>query len=353
MTRHHQNIAVTYVGLDVSLAKTNICVLDAEGKKLFEGEAASDPQALFDAIKTHAPYCAKVGLETGATTPWLWRELKARGLPVVCLDARHANKALSMRRNKTDKNDAFGLAELMRIGWYKEAQVRSLDAQYIRSMLAARYQLRMIRRQVLNQMRAIVKTFGLFSGSTATRTFPEIVSGIARDNPSFAPLLRPLLDTHESLMRQIVKYDAALHEIVKADEHARRLTTIPGVSDLVALGFMSAIDDPRRFSSSEKVGPYLGLAPRLRQSGESSWSAGIGPAPDKMVRSYLYQAAGVIITKTQKWSKLKAWGVRLYKRIGFKRAAIAVARKLAIIMHAIWVDGTEFEFGGKTKGQPA
>lgn len=121
---------------------------------------------------------------------------------------------------------------------------------------------------------------------------------------------------------------------------------------LVALAFISAIDDPSRFSSSTKVGPYLGLSPRVRQSGEASWSAGIGPAPDRLMRSYLYEAAGIVITRTNKWSRLKAWGVRLYKRAGFKRAAIGVARKLAIIMHAIWVDGTEFIYGVEETARP-
>lgn len=183
----------TFVGLDVSLAKTNICVLGADGTKRFEGAVASDPVVLTETIASVASGCIRIALETGATTPWLWRELKKRGLPVICIDARHANKALSMRRNKTDRNDAHGLAELMRIGWYKEAQVRTIDAQYVRSILTARYQLRKGRRDILNQLRGIVKTFGLYVGSTATRSFLETVREIARDRPSFAPLLTPLV----------------------------------------------------------------------------------------------------------------------------------------------------------------
>ena len=158
-------------------------------------------------------------------------------------------------------------------------------------------------------------------------------------------MLQPLLTAHDALMAQITIYESQLLSIAKNDPTACRLMTIPGVGYLVALGFMAAIDDPARFSSSNKVGPYLGLAPRVRQSGESNWSAGIGHAPNRMIRSYLYQAATVILSKTASWSRLKAWGMRIVKRAGFKRAAIAVARKLAIIMHSIWVDGTEFEYG--------
>ena len=158
-------------------------------------------------------------------------------------------------------------------------------------------------------------------------------------------MLAPLLAAHDALLEQIKIYEEQLKDIAKNDANARRIMTVPGVSYLVALGFMTAIDDPTRFSSSNKVGPYLGLAPRVRQSGETNWCAGIGHSPSPMVRFYLYQAATVMLTKTKCWSRLKAWGTRLIKRIGFKRAAIAVARKMAIIMHAIWVDGTEFEYG--------
>ncbi len=340
-----QSITKTYVGLDISLADTHICVLNEESKRIYQGSVLSQPDAIAEALSKHAPNCERIAVETGATTPWLWRELRHRGLPVICIDARHANKALSMRRNKTDKNDAQGLAELMRIGWYKEANVRTQEAQYIWSMLTGRYQLRLSRRDVMNQMRGIVKTFGLYTQSTATRKFPEIVREMIQDHPSVAPMLQPLLTAHDALMEQITVYESQLLSIAKNDSTARRLMTIPGVGYLVALGFMAAIDDPARFSSSNKVGPYLGLAPRVRQSGESNWSAGIGHAPNRMIRSYLYQAATVILTKTGSWSRLKAWGMRIVKRAGFKRAAIAVARKLAIIMHLIWVDGTEFEYG--------
>ncbi|MES0884380.1 IS110 family transposase [Roseibium sp. SCP14] len=344
MTAESQTIK-TYVGLDVSLSDTHICVLDQSGKRLFRGVVPSDPIVITETILAHATCCERVAVETGATTPWLWRELRRRGVPAICVDARHASKAQSMRRNKTDRNDAEGLAELMRIGWFKEANVRTPEAQYIKSMLSARYQLRLNRRDILNQMRGIVKTFGLFTGSTATRKFPEIVRKVVDEHPEVAPMLAPLLAVHDSMIEQIKYYEDQLKIIAKNDENARRIMTVPGVSYLVALGFMSAIDDPSRFSSSSKVGPYLGLAPRVRQSGETSWSAGIGHAPDPMVRSYLYQAATILLTKTATWSKLKACGFRIYKRAGFTRAAIAVARKLAIVMHSIWIDGTEFVHG--------
>lgn len=188
----------TYVGLDVSVLETHICVLDEDGKRLYRGAVSSEPDLIAEKITRYAPNCERVAVETGATTPWLWRELRHRDIPVICIDARHANKALSMRFNKTDRNDAEGLAELMRIGWFKEANVRTLEAQFIRSMLSARYQLRLNRRDIMNQMRGIVKTFGLFTRSTATRRFPEIVREIVQENPSVAPMLAPLLAAHDA-----------------------------------------------------------------------------------------------------------------------------------------------------------
>lgn len=340
-----------FAGLDVSLTETHICVLDEKGDVLFEAVIASEPNAIAASLATVAPDCGHIAIETGATTPWLWRELHKLGVPVTCIDTRHANRALSMRRNKTDRNNARGLAELMRIGWFKEARVRDLDAQHIRLMLNGRYQPHKCRRDILNQIRGIVNTFGLFTGSTATRRFPEIVREIADGEPRSVQMLVPLLDALDSLLTRIDAYERDLRTMAKESDTVRRMMTVPGVGYLVALAFVPAIDDPHRFSSSAKVAPYLGLTARVRQSGEGSLSSGIGPASDGLMRSYLYEAASVVLTKSARWSRLKAWGVRLYKRAGFKRAAIGVARKLAIILHAIWIDGTEFVYGAD--GQPS
>ena len=338
--------AARYVGLDVSLADTHVCVLDGLGEVKAEARTTSDPDAIAACLADIAPDAERIGLETGATTPWLWHELKQRGLPVVCLCARHAHRALSMRHHKTDRNDARGIAELMRVGWYREVSVRSVDAQYLRSMIAARYRLRMLRRDLLNQMRGVVKTFGLITDSTAGRTFPERVRAAADAHPFAADILAPLLAAHDGVVAQIAVYERRLTAIARSDPHATRLMTIPGVGPLIALAFMGTIDDPRRFKASTAVGPYLGLAPRRHQSGEIDQGGHIGHAPCRMMRSYLYEAATVMLHRTNKWCRLRSWGMRLVKRLGFKRAAIALARKIAVVMHAIWTDGTEYEAKG-------
>lgn len=232
-----------FVGLDVSLAETYVCILNDAGSCVFEASVPLDPDALADVLSREAPSCTSIAIETGATTPWLWRELRKRGIPVTCIDA---NRALSMWRNKTDRNDAHGLAELMRIGWFKEAHVQTPGAQHIRSMMNARYQLRTCRRDILNQMRGIVKVFGLYTGNTATRRFPEILRQIAAEDQSAGKMLTPLLNAWEALGREIDAYETELREVAKANQNARRLMTIPGVGYVVALCFMSAIEDPAR-----------------------------------------------------------------------------------------------------------
>ncbi|WMS45326.1 IS110 family transposase (plasmid) [Acuticoccus sp. MNP-M23] len=332
-----------YVGLDVSLAETHICTIDGSGEVVAETCLPSDPDQIAAYLADVAPHAERIGLETGATTPWLWHELKQRGLPIVCLCARHAHRVLSMRHHKTDRNDARGLAELMRVGWYREVAVRSVNAQLIRSMIAARYRLRSVRRDLLNQMRGVVKAVGLITDSTAGRTFPERVRAAIEVHPFAADVLVPLLAAHDAVVSQVAVYDRRLASMAKDDADAKRLMTIPGVGPIVALAYMATIDDPHRFKTSSAVGPYLGLAPRRYQSGEIDHGGHIGHAPCPIMRSYLYEAATVLLHRTSRWCRLRSWGMRLVKRIGFKRAAIAVARKIGVIMHAIWVDGTEYE----------
>jgi transposase len=289
-----------------------------------------------------APTLERFGLESGATSAWLWREFRALGLPVVCLDSRHAHRVLSMKRNKNDRNDARGLADLVRMGWYREARVRSLDAQLIRSLLLSRQQLLQSRRAIENQMRGALKTLGVMTGPTKGRG--SRVAELRADNDWLGPVLDPLLATHAAIATQLKAVSASVLGTARGDADVRRMMTVPGVRPMTALAFKAAIDDPQRFTSSTKVGPYLGLTPRQYQSGESEWIGGIGKSNDPLLRSYLYEAAGVLMTRLRRSCPLQQWALRLAKRIGWKRASIAVARKLAVILHAIWRDGTVFEW---------
>jgi transposase len=257
-----------YVGLDVSMEETKVCVLDGAGVVVFEGSVASRPAALAKLLNAKAPHAERIALETGSLSSWLWHELKAAGFPVVCLDARHAKAALSMRINKTDRNDARGLAELIRMGWYREAKVKSMESRQIRALLAARSKLVDLRRDLENQMRGLLKSLGLIIGKSGVRVLPNRITALLRDAPHLRLLIDPLMTAHSTLAEQIATYDLQVRELAKTDQTIGRLMTVPGVGPVTALAFASTVDDPQRFARATDVGAYLGLTPRRYQSGE-------------------------------------------------------------------------------------
>lgn len=336
-----------YVGMDVSLKETSICVVDGGGEILSEGTVASEPGAIAAFIETLAPGSARIGLETGPTTTWLWHELRARGLPVICIDARHAKAALSMQINKTDRNDALGLARIMQAGWYKEVRVKSLASHEVRAMLNSRALLVRIKRDLGNQIRGLLKNVGLVIGKATGGVFTRRVEELLIGHPHLQVAVRPLLAMRDEVAGEISNLDRQLLRLAREDDDSRRLMTVPGIGPITALAFCAAIEDPSRFKRSRSVGAYFGLTPRRHASGEIDWSGRISKCGDRMVRSYLFEAAGVLLTRVPQWCALKAWGLRLAKRSGFKKAKIAVARKLAVILHRMWRDGTDFQWSAK------
>jgi transposase len=334
-----------YVGLDVSQKETAVCVVDQNGKVLFEGKVPSDPGALARIIHKRAPDAERIGFETGAMASWLWHELKRIGLPVVCVDARHAHAALSVRMNKSDPNDARGLAELIRVGWYREVRVKSDDSQASRSLLVARARLVSIRRDLENQVRCLLKEIGLLFPRAIRGPFRTKVLALLDDKHVLRPIVEGLLAVHEQVEKQQAVLDKRVRTEAKADETTRRLMSVPGVGVVTALTFRHTIDDPTRFRSAQTVGAYLGLTPRRKKSGEQDYNGRISKWGDRLLRTYLFEAACVLLHRTQRYSALKAWGTRLMKRVGAKKAKVAVARKIAVILHCIWTDGTSFEWG--------
>ena len=321
------------------------CVVDHDGKVLFEGKVPSDPGALAKVIRRRAPGAERVGFESGAIASWLWHELQRVGLPVVCIDARHAHAALSVRMNKSDPNDARGLAELVRVGWYREARVKSNDSQAIRAVLVARARLVSIRRDLENQVRSLLKESGLLFPRAIGGRFRTLVRQLIDDGHVLRSVIDGLLAVHEEVEAQQAVLDKRVRAAAKADETTRRLMSVPGVGVITALAFRHTIDDPTRFRSAQAVGAYLGLTPRQKQSGELDFNGRISKWGDRLLRTYLFEAARVLLHRTPRWSALKAWGIRLMKRIGATKAKVAVARKIANILHCIWTDGTSFEWG--------
>lgn len=337
-----------YVGLDLSQKETSVCVVDEAGRPIYQGRVASDPGALAALLAKKAPHAERVGFETGAMSSWLWHELRRIGLPVVCIDARHAHAALSVRMNKSDENDARSLAELVRIGWYREVAVKSEASQQSRSLLITRSRLVRIRRDIENQVRSMLKECGLIFARSIGSQFRRRVAELSGDGHVLWPVLEPLLSVHEHVCGELDGLDRKVRQLARDDDTTQRLMTVPGIGVVTALTFRHTIDDPSRFRNAAAVGSYLGLTPRRKQSGETDTNGRVSRWGDRLLRTYLFEAASVLLHRTKRWCALKAWGLRLAKRNGTKKAQVAVARKLAVILYSIWVDGTVFEWGHET-----
>jgi len=337
----------SYVGLDVSLKRTSICVVDRTGKVLCEGTVNSTPEAIVEFVKSKAAGAVRIGLETGPTSTWLWTEIKALGLPVICIDARHAKAVLKMQINKSDRNDAFGIARIMQCGWYKEVRVKGLDSHAIKAVLVSRALLVKIKRDLENQIRGLLKNLGLVIGQAKMNVFVVRATELIEDRPELVAAVEPLLKVREGVEKQITDLDRKVMRLARNDVQVRRFVTAPGIGPITALCYLATIDDPTRFKRSRSVGAYVGLTSRRYASGEVDWTGRISKCGDPMLRSYLYEAAGVLLTRVAKWSVLKAWGMRIAKRSGLRKAKVAVARKLAVILHRMWVDGTEFKWSSK------
>lgn len=333
-----------YVGLDVSLKVTHICVVDKDGAVVARAREVTHPELLAAAIKKLAPAVVCVVLETGGQSSWLEQGLLRHGIPAVIVDARQAKAVLSCRVNKTDANDAEGLARLARSGWYKKIASKHPDSRRVRALVLARRQADKQRRDVENVVRALLRGFGLGVGTVSRGRFEERVRELLVAEPGLQEAIDPLLKVRAAALVQLGELDKRSRQAAAASEDCRRLMTVPGVGAGTALAFVTALDDPSRFARSSSVGAYLGLTSRRRQSGEMNISGRISKWGDEIARHFLYEAANALLTRTRRWSPIKAWGLRLAKKIGGKKARVAVARKLAVILHRIWLDGTTFRW---------
>jgi transposase len=269
------------------------------------------------------------------------------GLPVICIDARHAKAALKMQINKSDRNDAVGIARIMQCGWCKEVRVKDLDSHAVKALLVSRALLVKIKRDLENQIRGLLKNLGLVIGRAKMNVFAARAAELIQDRPELTAAVVPLLKTREVIERQIADLDHKVLRLARNNTQVRRFMTVPGLGPITALCYLATIDDPTRFKKSRSVGAYAGLTTRRYRSGEIDWTGRISKCGDAMLRTYLYEAANVLLTRIAKWSALKSWGMRIAKRSSLRKAKVAVARKLAVILHRMWVDGTEFNWSSK------
>jgi transposase len=230
-----------FVGLDVSQRLTSICVVDDTGRRVWRGQCASDPEQIARLISQHAGDAAGIGIETGPMTPWLVHEFRARGLNVTCLDARHASAALKMQMNKTDQNDAEGLAQIMRTGWYRSVHVKSLDAHRARALLGARAQLVGMTTRLSNHIRGVLKTFGLLPGAMRGLPFDRRVETLLADRDDLTSIVRPMLSAWRQLREQIAAFDKEVRALAKKDPICRRLMSVPGIGVVSVLAYVPAL----------------------------------------------------------------------------------------------------------------
>lgn len=333
-----------FVGLDVSQKLTSICVVDDTGRRLWRGQCHSDPEQIERAVRGYAGDDASVGLETGPMTPWLVHELRGRGINITCLDARHASAALKMQTNKTDQNDAEGLAQIMRTGWYRAVHVKSLDAHRARALLGARAQLVGMTTRLSNHIRGVLKTFGLLPGAVRGLPFDRRVEALLANRDDLVPIVQPMLIAWRQLREQIGAFDKAVRALAKSSPTCRLLMSVPGIGVVSVLAFVSTVENPARFSRSRSVGAHIGLTPRQYQSGEVDRSGRISRCGDTLARTLMYEAAVVILTRVKRASGLKDWAQAIAKRSGVGKARVALARKLSVILHSIWRSGEPFRW---------
>ncbi len=336
--------------LDTSSTKTAICMMNSrDGTIVFEASVLTDPAIIFEALAPHLPRLDKVGHEAGSVAPWLHRELVSLGLPMVLLEARQAAAALQAQRNKTDKNDARGLAHLVRAGWYRPVHVKSPESHKLRLLLAHRRTLKRKLLDIENEIRQSLKVFGLLVGPRVQRaSFTARVRDLVAHDSLIGGITECMLRAWEALWADYKRLHDLLVQMVGRDELCRRFCAIPGVGPVTALTFKAAIDDPHRFSKSKTVGAHFGLTSRRIQTGTSIDIEGhISKCGDGEVRTVLYEAASAMLVRSKKWCGIKAWGVRIAAKRGHKRAVVAVARKLAVVMHRMWIDRSVFRFAAE------
>ena len=333
-----------FAGLDVSVKETSVCIVDDTGRIVREVKVASEPEDLLQILSNPAYHFKRIGLEAGPLSQWLFSSLAEAGLPVICVETRHMRAVLKAQINKTDRNDARGMAQMMRAGLYRPVHVKTLRSQKLRMLLTHRKLLQSKAIAIDNDLRGTLRNFGLKVGVVRTVKFEARIRELVENLPDLAELVEPLLVVRRVLREQFVIQHRRLLAIVRDDEVCRRLMTVPGVGPVVSLTYRATVDAPARFRNSKAVGAVFGLTPAQHQSGESKRPGAISKCGDEMMRVMLYEAAQIMLVRSTKWSWLKAWAMQIARRRGMKKAIVALARRLAVIMHRIWVDGTEFRW---------
>jgi len=334
-----------FAALDVSQNETAVCVVRPDGELVAEAKVPTCPDAIADWLAESAEGLQRVGMETGPLAVWLWNALMERQVPIICVDARHASGVLKMMPNKTDRHDARGLAQIVRTGWFKAVQMKSHDAYVNRALLRSREVLVGTRVQLENEIRGLLKTFGIMFGKRVggfKRRAEEIIARDLSVAPELVPIFQALMQARRDILARIAALDSRIRAIARQHATVRLLMTAPGVGPITAMAVVSAFDDAARFRRSSSAGAYLGLTPRRYESGEISRNGRVSKRGDRFTRKCLYEAANAIYCRNLGNSRLRCWAKAIAERTGPRKAKVALARKLAVTLHAMWRTGTPF-----------
>lgn len=269
---------------------------------------------------------------------------------MILVEAFHMRASLNAQRNKTDRTDALGIAQMMRMGWFRAVHAKSDDSQQARMLLTNR---RLLKRKLIdmeNHIRGVLRAQGLFMGVVTRKTYAERVHELLENcEPAIQSFIATMLNVRNHMLEGYNDLHKLVMEIVKRDTLCRRFMDIPGVGPIAALSFKAGVDDPHRFKRSRTVGAHFGLTPGKWQSGTIDRDRRISKQGDREVRTALCEAAASLLLRVQTWSALKAWGMRIAQKSSMMNAIVAVARKLAVIMHRMWVDDAKFLRGKGAK----
>jgi transposase len=341
--KHHRGTTMKhYAGIDVSLESSSVCIVDAEGRIIREAKVASEREALIDWFAGLGVPMERIGLEAGPLSQWLHAAMAKAGLAVELIETRHVRAAFKTMPVKTDKKDARGIAQLMRLGWFRPVHCKSLPAQEVRAVLTARKLVQSKLHDVELSLRGILRGFGLKVGETTPKTYEARIRTLVEGHQTLEAIAEALLKVRSAFLQEFKGFERRVRQLARQDAGARRLMTTPGVGVLVALTFVSAIDEVERFRSSRMVGPHFGLTPKKYQSGETDFTGRISKIGDAGVRTALYEAANVILTRPVRGSDLKTWALGVARRAGMRKAKVALARKLAVVLHRMLRDQTDF-----------
>ncbi len=343
-----------YAGLDISNEETSICIVDEESNIVKEAKVDSDPEAIYRYLQKTKIQLEKIGIEAGGLSHWLVTGLRARDLQgVICIDSHMMASILAVNINKTDRNDARAIAHAMRCKNYKEVHIKSIESVKTNCLLTSRKALVKHKGQLEGTLRGVLKTFGIKLPKGKESIREAVKESLAFDESSTDEhklsvhidwsVLEPLLICCDTTDQQLKILHKKLELLAKNDQIAKRLMTHPGVGPVTAMTFKAEIDDPTRFKKSRSVGAYFGMTPRQYSSGESVKQGRVSKNGSDEMRSLLHEAGLVLITRTGKHSKLKSWGLKKKRKLKTQKAAMAVGRKIAINLHRMWLDGTDFD----------